>query len=560
MSALVARSAPIGAHAVKSPGGRPAPAPRSDPYRRLLLEHGVGLWTAWGIVAIATALNFGLALHELGTRSLWLDEGYSWLISSQPLGTFWRLSGSQGGHLFGYYFVLHVVTNWFGDSPTVMRMPSVVAGAATVPFVYALSCRLGLKRLTGVVAATLFAVSLPLVYWEQNARDYSFVVLLATLTSLLITQAVQTGRTSRLVGWGVLTAVGCYTHPELLYLIPVHTVLFLLWSRSRAQRVAMLVVGVAALAGTVPVLLIAVFSPNYSRTLSTPPTLHGSREIAAFLASAAGTPTAITKAEYALLIVTAGICCVGLALLIERLIRSGRSDANFGLALALAWLVVPFVLSWSVAETGRSSFLDRYLIVSLPATAIVIALVLTSAPTRAVAVFGLLYLGIFRFAVIPPTYGIPFEDWSSTTNLILADARPGDCVSFDLSEVRMLYDYYLYRDLSMLTPGVAPPLQMLPYVPPGNVRVTLYAVELPYTYVNTWQSNYGVAQTAPVCTRVWLVASHAGTSSGSATSRNRYASLDAFRRSLLTRYNVAASYGLPGVVVRLYETRSIPRA
>lgn len=559
MSSLVARSAPIGAHAVKSPGGRPTPAPRSDPYRRLLLEHGVGVWAAWGIVGVATALNFGLALHELGTRSLWLDEGYSWLISSQPLGTSWRLSGTQGGHLFGYYFVLHVATSWFGDSPTVMRLPSVVAGTATVPFVYALSCRLGLNRLTGVVAATLFAVSLPLVYWEQNARDYSFVVLLATVTSLLITQAVQTGRTSRLVGWGVLTAVGCYTHPELLYLIPVHIVLFLLWSRSSAQRVAMLAVGAATVVGTVPVLLIAINSPTYSRALSSPPSLRGSREIAAFLASAAGTPSAITKADYALLIVTAAICSIGLVLLIVRLAGSGRSDANFGLALALPWLLVPFILSVAVSDTDRSPFLDRYLILSLPATAVVVALVLTSAPTRVLAVFGLVYLGIFRFAVILPTYGIPSEDWSSPTNLILADARPGDCVSFDLSPVRMLYDYYLNRDLSMLTPGVAPPLQMLPYVPPGNVRVTFYAVELPYTYVDTWQSPYGVQRTAPFCHRVWLIQSHAGTSTGSAISRSRYVSLTAFRRGLLTRYQLGPSYGFPGVRVTLYEEPSIPR-
>ena len=558
MSTLLARSTPIGTHF--RPVDVEARASITDPYRDPDLRHGIPPWTARGIVALATFFNLGLALHNVGTRSLWLDEGFSWLISSQPVSTVWRLSGTQGGHLFGYYLVLHFATSWFGDSPVVLRMPSVLAGAATVPFIYALTSRLALKRLAGVFAALLFAVSLPLVFWQQNARDYSFVVFLAVATSLLLVQAVQTGKLLRLVAWGVLSAVAFYTHPELAYLVPVHVLAFLVWSRSRAQRLGMLIISAVAVAGSLPVLLSALNNPNYSRTINPPPTWRATREIFTFLASGAGSAVPYRKPESALLYVTALVCAIGLGLLVVDLVRHGRADGTFGPTLAFGWLVVPMVISWAVSETGRSTYLDRYLILSLPATAIVVALVMARARPAALGYFGTIYLLIFRFAVIPPTYGVPFEDWISPTNLVLADARPGDCVTFVDSKVRLLYDYYVPRQFALMDPSGQLPLQAFPPVVPGGPAVVLYAVDLPYTYIDEWQlSVQKVVGTRYFCSRVWLITSHAGSAAGTSSSKSRYSALAVFRRDLTARYRLGPGYRFVGVDVQLYTGIPIPR-
>ena len=558
MTTQLARSAPTGAHF--APVDAEPRAERADPFRRHVLDHGISPWTARGLVALATFLNLGLALYDVSSRSLWIDEGFTWLISAQPVPALWRMSGAQGGHLFGYYLVLHFATSWFGDSPVVLRMPSVLAGAATVPLVYALASRMALKRLAGVFAAGLFAVSLPLVFWQQNARDYSFVVFLAVATTLLLVQAVQTGRAWRLVAWGILSALAFYTHPELAYLTPVHVVAFLVWARSRAQRWAMVGVTAAAVAGSIPVLLNALNNPNYSTSINPAPNWRTTREIVTFLASGAGSPVPYRKPETALVYVTAAICAIGLGLLLGDLVRHRRADTTFGPALALAWLVAPLLISWGVSETGRSTFLDRYLILSLPAAAIVMALALARARPRVLGYFGVLYLLIFRFAVIPPAYGVPLEDWISPTDLILADARAGDCVTFVDSKVRLLYDYYVFRQDALADPSSTQPIQAFPPVLPGGPGAIFYAVNLPPTYISQWQTLHAVVGTRYFCARVWLVTSHAGSSGGNASSRQRYTALQLFRDNLTARYRPGPSYRFVGVDVQLYTGVPIPRA
>ena len=119
---------------------------------------------------LLTGASLGLGFFDLTKRSLWLDEGYTWMTSAQNTKTIFAIARTQGWHQVPYYMLIHSMIALFGDSSFVLRTPSVIAGALSVPLLYALVNRLG-GRLAGIYTCVLYVCSEPLVFWQQNARD-----------------------------------------------------------------------------------------------------------------------------------------------------------------------------------------------------------------------------------------------------------------------------------------------------------------------------------------------------------------------------------------------------
>ena len=133
-------------------------------------------------IALPTVLAALLAAYELTTRSLWLDEAASVAIASQHGAALWHAIDHDGGNMVAYYLLLHVLIALFGDGVAVIRIPSVVATATTVGLVSALGLRL-FDRRVALSAGLLAAVSLPLVFWGQNARGYALMATFAAGSS-----------------------------------------------------------------------------------------------------------------------------------------------------------------------------------------------------------------------------------------------------------------------------------------------------------------------------------------------------------------------------------------
>ncbi|MDP8954846.1 MAG: hypothetical protein M3N37_08020 [Actinomycetota bacterium] len=89
-----------------------------------------GLRVAGGLIALlATSLLLRL---EGMAASLWLDEGISVGIASQPVGDIPRLLVQDGSPPL-YYLVLHGWMNLFGDGPVALRSLSLLAALVMVP-------------------------------------------------------------------------------------------------------------------------------------------------------------------------------------------------------------------------------------------------------------------------------------------------------------------------------------------------------------------------------------------------------------------------------------------
>jgi hypothetical protein len=54
------------------------------------------------MVVACTIVSVVLGLYDLSTRSLWLDEGFTWLYAAQSSSVVWQVAHVSGGHLFAY--------------------------------------------------------------------------------------------------------------------------------------------------------------------------------------------------------------------------------------------------------------------------------------------------------------------------------------------------------------------------------------------------------------------------------------------------------------------------
>ena len=518
-----------------------------------LRKRDLPAWIAWPLVVALTGTSLALGFVDLTRRSLWLDEGYTWLASTQSIHGVISIARTQGYHLLPYYLLVHFLTGWFGDSSFVLRAPSVVAGALAVPLLYLLVARLG-GRLAGLYACVLYVVSEPLVFWQQNARDYSLVALFAVASMLAGVVAVQGERIWMFVAWGLVTALGCFTHTEMLLLLPPQLLVLLVWSQSRRSRVCLLAITAVGGLVSLPVLGQAAHSSVYSISPLSPPNHGSATEIASFLASAAGTAAPQKPVDHALLGLTFALAVIGVALLGSDIVDRGCTQLNMGLGLSLAWLVLPPVLAWIVSEAGRPSFLDRYVILSLPGAAAMVALVAIRAKPRMLGLFVVVYLTIFRAGVLAGSYHVPIDDYRSAAKLILADALPGDCITFSSGPGRILWDYYSARlPARSYVPG-----QVMPDAVNGPPAVVLSYSNQPEARLRAYQHLVNVKQASRHCAHIWLLMSHYGNPTGSAEYRYLYESLHSLNLNLAQYYSEDRHVTYPGVEVTFWTRIRLP--
>jgi 4-amino-4-deoxy-L-arabinose transferase-like glycosyltransferase len=513
-------------------------------------KRGAATALSWSVVGLTSLLSLGLGLYHLGSRSLWEDEGFTWETASQPISKIWRISTRRGDHLFDYYLAVHLMIRAFGHGADMLRMPSVLAGVVTVPLVYLLASRLAETRVAGMFAAALFTVSAPMVFWQQNARDYAFVVLLAVSSSLLLTIAVQTHRAGYLFWWAVISALSVYTHPELALLVPVQVILFLAWSPTWTLRVALVTAGGIVGAIAYHPMLKAVSDPEFTNSSLPKPNQHNVAEVARFLASSAGTAAPNAKPDQIMLWITLAILVAAAGFMTTSFVEHGLGGLSYGWALVIGWITLPPVMSWVLAESGRPVFIDRYLILSLPPVSIAIAMVLVRSRPRILGFLALAYLLVFRFGVMAPTYSKPYDDYRAATEEILLGAQPHDCVTFDTLSGSILYDYYLKQ----VPHRGNLPAQVMPFGVNTSdpIEVRQYS-SVPESFVDSWQSPVGVKFVASFCPRLWLLQSHTGSLTGSSSQRQLASQFGAFVHDINATYALQADKAFPGITVLLFS-------
>ena len=475
------------------------------------------------VVVVPVLLAALLTSVDLSGRSLWLDEAASVTIASQHGAALWAAMRHDGGNMLAYYALLHVLIGWFGTGAGAIRLASVVATAGTVLVVCLLGRRL-FGRSVALAAGLLTAVSLPLVYWGQNARGYAFMVAFAAASFLGFVALVEAEPGSRraVVAWlcyVVAIVLAVYMSFVAVLVVPAQLI-SLFWYRRRLKPVAF-AVGVAA-ACCLPLGWLGSKRGSSQLFWVARPNLGDAGAIVQSLTSGA-------QPSFQLSATSIVLCVLTVALLVACAVRirlgwsqTPEARDRWAQVLVLSWLVVPLVLICLESFVGQSVFQARYTLIALPAVSLLLAFGLLTTPLRAgVGWAALAVLLVLRGAQILPVYGASPENWRAATRYVLSQARPGDCVAFYPSDGRMAFRYYLSGG-----PGVGRPVPR-PVLPP-----TRWASDTPFVEDYRGLSPSDAARLQATCSRVWLLSSHVGAVGATTASTAHLARFFAIGRDL----------------------------
>jgi mannosyltransferase len=173
------------------------------------------------ILLLAAAI---LRLRDLGD-GLWFDEintlaRYVRLPLSQIVTTF----GSKNQHLL-YSVLAHGSVQLFGESAWALRLPAAIFGVASIAALVWFG-RMVTSQLEAFAAAALLTFSYHHVWFSQNARGYSGLLLAALIGSgllLKMTTAAQS-RWPLAIGYAVTMALAMLIHPTAALIVAGHAV------------------------------------------------------------------------------------------------------------------------------------------------------------------------------------------------------------------------------------------------------------------------------------------------------------------------------------------------
>lgn len=210
-------------------------------------RQGKKVWATLAVVLGAAAL---LRFLMLGRQSLWLDEFASWQFASLDLRHVLR---SEPTNPPLYYLLLHVWMKWLGASESAIRSLSIVPSLCSLLLIYRFSERL-FNRKIAFVAAVYMAISTFQIYYAQEARCFSLLVMILLAATLCFWRAVEadSARLRFLYGtaYAILGALALYTHFIAIFFLAAHGLYVLLFRR---QRLLLATAGISA--------SLALFSP-----------------------------------------------------------------------------------------------------------------------------------------------------------------------------------------------------------------------------------------------------------------------------------------------------------
>ncbi|HEX9987717.1 MAG TPA: glycosyltransferase family 39 protein [Chloroflexia bacterium] len=175
--------------------------------RRATLKSLSPIWLALAIMLVGLAAR----LYNLDARSFWEDE-----VTQAHVARFSTLEEAFNyTHAYPDVMPLMNVITWllrvFGSNEWLVRLPAAIAGGLSVFAIYLLGSKLGGVRV-GLVAAVLMAISPREVWYGQEARPYTILLLLATLQMLFAYRAAVQGRKLDWLWFALCTVVSLYTH------------------------------------------------------------------------------------------------------------------------------------------------------------------------------------------------------------------------------------------------------------------------------------------------------------------------------------------------------------
>jgi mannosyltransferase len=382
----------------------------------------------WVIAVLATAISAGWA----GRPSLWFDEGATISASaSRTLPELWKLLGHIDAVHGLYYLLMH---GWFAIFPPTefwSRFPSSLAigGAAAGVVVFTRQFAPQVSgRATALCAGIVFAI-LPRVTWAgMEARSSALSVAAAVWLTVLLVAAVRRNRPRLWLLYALISMLSILVSINLVLLVPVYAAMLPLLTPKKSRKAPVIwwaVTSAVALGAMTPFMLFAhgqVWQVNWIANLT--------RNLFLDVVHRQYFDHSVPFAILAGVIVVAAI--------VARLAGvSGLGGDTRRLLLACAaWILIPTGVVLIYSAIAEPIYYPRYLILTAPAAAVVLAVCIVTVARKPWPIAGVLVL--FAVAAFPNYYFTqrgPYAkegwDYSQVADLISSHATSGDCLVVD---------------------------------------------------------------------------------------------------------------------------------
>jgi 4-amino-4-deoxy-L-arabinose transferase-like glycosyltransferase len=202
-----------------------------------------GWWPLAALILLAAALR----LATLTEQGFWYDEAFTPVhVLHAGLGaTLKSLVHSENTPPL-WYLLAWADARVLGDGALALRLPSALAGIATVPVVWAIGSELSGRR-GALIGAALVAVNPLFVWYSQEARAYGLFVFFAALAMLCFARLLHEPSGRRAAAFALSGALALLTHYFAAFLL-VPMALWLLRERAM-RRAALPAIGALALVG-----------------------------------------------------------------------------------------------------------------------------------------------------------------------------------------------------------------------------------------------------------------------------------------------------------------------
>ena len=328
---------------------------------------------AWWPPACTALVTLAVTLWKIQVPSFWRDEGATQSATQRSFtGLIAMLSHVDAVH-GAYYLLMWLEVRLAGHGELALRLPSVLAMAATAALITVTGRRL-VSRRAGLAAGLTFA-ALPAVSWfAQDARPFALETAAGAAASYTLVRLAEDGARRRWAHWyaASLVALGLANVFGLL-LIPAHAAALAAWpptGRRRAVAGPWARAVILACVALLP-LIVATWAQRAQVGWLRPP------------GASAALATGRLVGSAALLLAAAVLAGTGLAH--AALGRRLGTDWPARLpALCLPWLAGPPVFLFVMSQF-QPAYTFRYIVFCAPAAALLIGTGLAAAGRVATA-------------------------------------------------------------------------------------------------------------------------------------------------------------------------------
>jgi 4-amino-4-deoxy-L-arabinose transferase-like glycosyltransferase len=392
------------------------------------------------ILLLATFLR----VFRLDQQSFWYDELATWHRAVIPLGEMFADLFAVRNHT-PLYFLLMRPWAAVGQNEFVLRYFSVLWGVLGVALIYRLGRLVGGRR-SGLIAAFLLVISPFHIWYSQEARMYAMLAALAMVASWCLLLLLRRERRILWLAYAVSLALAMYTH-FLAVFLPVAHYAFLSIHYRRLKGFFLRWLGYTLAAGLAFALWFGAMMLTggfREAPISWIPAAGLDEPFFTLLSLSVGPsidpgrPLPYVVLGLFVVLLVYGFWCFG-----RRLPESAapeRVRRALDYRLLLVWLVIPILLIWLISldlpiPQKRSLYVDRYLLMTLPALLVAVAWALSALSERParrwLGAAVLLAVAVISGFTLLNLYGDDSywrEDWRSALADLRLEAREGDVV------------------------------------------------------------------------------------------------------------------------------------